>query len=57
MPELPYVAPKIDYVPYIVCGRQPVKRSDTRQIVPVWLAKTAPANASKIMLLPARTDI
>ena len=34
---------------YIVCGCRLVKRPDTRQIVPVWLAKTAPANASEII--------
>ena len=40
-----------------MCDCWLVKRPDPRQIVPVWLAKTVPANASEIMLLSARPVI
>ena len=49
--------PKVIMHPYLVHDCRLVKRPDTRQIVSVWLAKTATANASEIMLLSARPVI
>jgi len=57
MPKIPYIAPKL-YNKTIFSVRLPASQApDTRQIVPVWLAKAAPANASEIMLLSARPAI
>ena len=50
MPKIPYVAPKIDTPPYLVCGCRLVKRVDTRQIVPVWLARPLPTHLKSCYL-------